>query len=149
MGGVAAASRWGQTPRESIEAECARRGHSAVVVGCIDLLRGGNADPAFVLALGGPPARWVVTGEPSGPEYWLRVWAARGLLWAWDDAAQPAIVDALNDDAWRVREMAAKVVARHQLGDALSVVADLRHDPVQRVRAAAHRAVVSVTAAGT
>lgn len=92
-------------------------------------MQAGQAPAELVLALGGPPAQWVVTGEPSGPEYWLRVWAARGLLWAWDDAAQPAIVDALNDDAWRVREMAAKVVARHQLGDALSVVADLRHDP--------------------
>lgn len=146
---MAVASRWGQTPRESIEAECAHRGHDAVVAGCIDLLRGSDADPALILALGGPPARWVVTGEPSGPDYWLRVWAARGLLWAWDDTARPAVVEALYDDAWRVREMAAKVVARHQLGDALPVVADLCNDPVQRVRAAAHRAVVSVTAAGT
>ena len=96
---MAVASRWGQTPRESIEAECAHRGHDAVVAGCIDLLRGSDADPALILALGGPPARWVVTGEPSGPDYWLRVWAARGLLWAWDDTARPAVVEALHDDA--------------------------------------------------
>lgn len=148
MGLVAAASRWGRTPRESIEAECARRGHRAVVAGCIDLLRGGDADPALILALGGPPAQWAVTSEVGGPGYWLRVWAARGLLWVWDDTAQSAVLDALNDDAWRVREMSAKVVARHQVGDALPIVADLRDDPVQRVRAAAHRAVVSVMAAG-
>jgi len=90
----------------------------------------------------------VVTGEVGGPDYWLRVWAARGLLWAWDDAALPALLKALNDDAWRVREMAAKVVNRHRLGDALPVVVDLRQDPVRRVRAAADRAVVSLTATG-
>lgn len=38
--------------------------------------------------------------------------------------------------------MAAKVVARHLLGDALPVVAELRDDPLARVRAAASRAVV-------
>jgi len=44
--------------------------------------------------------------------------------------------------------MAAKVVARHRLGDALPNVADLQHDPTARVRAAASRAVVLLTAAG-
>lgn len=48
-----------------------------------------NVDAELVLALGGPPARWAVAGEPSGPPYWLRVWALRGLLWAWDEAALP------------------------------------------------------------
>jgi len=41
---------------------------------------------------------------------------------------------AARDDAWRVREMAAKVVARHLLGDLMSNVANLRSDPVARVR---------------
>ena len=54
----------------------------AVVAGCIDLLKGRDVDADLVLALGGPPARWVVTGEPSEPPYWLRVWALRGLLYA-------------------------------------------------------------------
>jgi hypothetical protein len=44
--------------------------------------------------------------------------------------------------------MAAKVVARHLLGDALPEVAALRADPVPRVRAAASRAVVLLTHAG-
>jgi hypothetical protein len=39
-------------------------------------------------------------------------------LWAWDDVALPAVKSALNDEAWRVREMALKVVARHKLDDA-------------------------------
>jgi HEAT repeat protein len=70
------------------------------------------------------------------------------LLWAWDDVAQPAVLTALRDDAWRVREMAAKVVARHRLDAALSCVADLQEDPTPRVRAAAARALMRLTAAG-
>jgi HEAT repeat protein len=98
------------------------------------------------MALGGPAARRVITGEDK--QYWLRVWAARGLLWAWDATAGPAITTALGDEHWRVREMACKVIARHQVGAALSVVAELRDDPVPRVRTAAARAVVLLTAAG-
>jgi HEAT repeat protein len=141
-------SSWGQTPRQSIEDECERRGKAAVVAGCIGLLEGRNADPELIVALGGPPAYWAESGEPGGPPYWLRVWAARGLLWVWDDQALPSVISALSDDAWRVREMAAKVVARHRLGDALPNVTDLRHDPIPRVRKAASRAVVRLTESG-
>jgi hypothetical protein len=42
--------------------------------------------------------------------------------------------------------MAAKVVARHRVGGALEAVARLRDDPVARVRSAAERAVVALTA---
>lgn len=136
----------GKTPRESVEQECARRGRDDVVAGCIELLNGYEADPDLILALGGPPARWVVTGEQAGPPYWLRVWAARGLLWAWDDVALPSLLLALTDEAWRVREMALRVVARHRLEDALTTVADLQEDPVPRVRAAASRALVRLAA---
>jgi len=136
--------RWGKTPRESVERECERRGKHEVVVGCVALLEGraADADADLIFALGGPPARWVYTGEPGGPDYWLRVWAARGLLWAWADAALPSLMGALDDDSWRVREMVLRVVARHRLGDALSAVADLQDDPVPRVAAAASRALV-------
>ena len=44
--------------------------------------------------------------------------------------------------------MAAKVIARHKVGDALNAVAALRADAVERVRAAATRAVTVLTAAG-
>lgn len=137
-----APSAWGKTPRESIEQECANRGKDAVVAGCIDLLNGRDVDAELVLALGGPPARWVVTGEAAGPPYWLKVWALRGLLWAWDDMALSSVTSALRDDAWRVREMALKVVSRHRLEDALAIVADLQEDPAGRVRAAASRALI-------
>jgi hypothetical protein len=141
-------SSWGKTPRQSIEQECARRGKDAVVAGCMELLRGGDADAELIVALGGPPARWVVTGESPGPPYWLRVWATRGLLWAWDDVAIESVGAALNDDAWRVREMALKVVARHRLEDLLVTVVDLQEDPASRVRTAASRALMRISASG-
>jgi HEAT repeat protein len=138
------------TPRQSVEAECDRRGKPAVVSGCVDLLEARDVDDALVLALGGPAAEYVLGGREGGKEgYWPRVWAARGLLYAWDDRATAAIVRATADDAWRVREMAVKVIARHGVGDALSVVTGLRNDHVPRVRSAAERAVAVLTASGT
>jgi hypothetical protein len=149
-GGLVAAI-WQLTPRQSILAECQRRGKPAVVEGCINLLcRCGDVDDGLVLALGGPHAQLVLDGHEGGKSgYWPRVWAARGLLHAWDDGAGPAIIQATTDDAWRVREMAAKVIARHYVGDALTAVAELVNDPVPRVRAAAERAVVILTAGST
>jgi hypothetical protein len=129
------------TPRQSVEQECWRRGTSEVVAGCIALLNGRDADAELIVALGGPPARWVVTGDDPGPPYWLRTWAARGLLWAWDDSAFQAVTVALDDDAWRVREAALKVVARHKLSDATAKVVALQDDSVARVRTAASRAL--------
>ena len=137
------------TPRENVTAECRRRGADAVISGCIDLLDGSGADEALIAALGGKAARYVLSGGEGGPDgRWPRVWAARGLLYAWADSAVPAIIRATTDEAWRVREMAAKVIARHQVADALAAVLALRDDPVPRVRAAAVRAVVTLTAAG-
>jgi hypothetical protein len=143
--GMPSRSLWGLTPRESIELECARRGTADVVAGCVGLLRQQQADDALVFAIGGPGARSVLDG---GQQYWLRVWAARALLYAWDDMAREAMLDALTDEAWRVREMAAKVVARRLLGEALAAVAALRQDPVARVRLAAERVTAILTAAG-
>lgn len=139
------------TPRQSITAECQRQGKPAVISGCIDLLQGRHdVDDALVLALGGPPAQYVLGGREGGKAgYWPRVWAARGLLHAWDNRATAAIIQATTDDAWRVREMAAKVIARHRIGDAFTAVAELRNDQVPRVRAAAERAIVILTAASS
>jgi hypothetical protein len=139
------------TPQQRIAAECARRGRQAFVTGCVDLLdgRSDEVDDDFVVALGGAPAVGVLGGREGGKAgYWPRVWAARGLLHAWNDAATEAIVHATTDDAWRVREMASKVIARHRVGDALDAIAALRADSVPRVRAAAERAVVILTANG-
>lgn len=143
----------GLTPRQSIRAECARRGRHALIAGCADLLHGRyeTVDDALVIALGGEHGVSVLAGWNGGKAgYWPRVWAARGLLHAWDPAdeedATEAIIHATSDAAWRVREMAGKVIARHRVGDALDAIAALRADPVPRVRAAAQRAVIMLTA---
>ncbi len=146
---MSTASSRGTSPRERIREECARRGKDELVAGCIDLLSAREVDDGLVLALGGPHARSVLDREPPGSEYWLRVWAARGLLWAWDDVALPCLLDSLEDDSWRVREMALKVIARHRLDDSLVRVADLQEDPVPRVRAAASRALVRLADTGS
>lgn len=140
------------TPRQSVEQECGRRGTAQVVAGCIGLLGGGDADYALVYAIGGPAADSILGPHPRRDQrYFLRVWAARALLYAWDDTALDAVagavVAALSDESWRVREMAARVVARRKLGDALTAVAGLRADRVPRVRAAAQRATAILTAA--
>jgi hypothetical protein len=135
------------TPRESVAAECGRRGAGAVVSGCVDLLEGREVDDGLVRALGGAPAEYVLSGGEGGKGgYWPRVWAARGLLYVWEDRAAGAIIGATGDGSWRVREMAAKVIARHGVGDGLDAVAGLRGDEVPRVRAAAERAVARITA---
>ena len=145
---MAASSHWGMTPRESIEAECARRGRQALVDGCASLLLGEDEDveESLVTALGGPGAGRALRNPDQ--QYWLRVWGARGLLWVWEDTALPAVLAAFGDDAWRVREMAAKAVGRNLVGDALEALSALFDDPVPRVRAAAMRAAARITAAG-
>jgi HEAT repeat protein len=55
---------------------------------------------------------------------------------------------ALSDESWRVREMAAKVAARHRLDSVLAEVEDLQHDDNARVRRAAERALVAIATAG-
>jgi hypothetical protein len=139
------------TPRQRVAAACARGGSAALTAACAALLEGRPADVSdeMITVLGGDHARYVLDGGEGGRAgYWPRVWAARGLLHQWDPAAAAAVIGATRDEAWRVREMAAKVIARHQVGDALDAVAALRADQVERVRAAASRAVTILTAAG-
>ena len=138
------------TLRRRVQDECGRRGQQAVVAGCIDLLDGQPVDDALILALGGRPAEYVLAGAEGGRSgYWPRVWAARGLLHAWAERATAAILRASTDESWRVREMAAKVIARHRvsaarLEDALTSVTALHDDPVPRVRSAATRAAATL-----
>jgi hypothetical protein len=148
------------TPQQRIAAECASRGSPAVIADCVAILdgRSDDVDDRLITVLGGDAARHVIDGGEGGRSgYWPRVWAARGLLHAWPDpdsaadtaeadAVTAAVISGLADSKWRVREMAAKVVAAHQVGQALDAVAALRDDPVPRVREAAERAVVLLTA---
>jgi hypothetical protein len=143
------ASEWALTPQQSIALECSRRGRDAVVEGCIRLIHERPVDVPLVQALGGPMADLILDYEPGDEKrYWLRVWGARGLLWTWDTAAIAAIGHGLTDRHWRVREMSAKVVARHAVGELFTQVTALRTDENGRVRAAATRALTILTAKG-
>lgn len=135
-------------PRVLLAQACQAYGEGVVARWCADLLDGtiGYDDP------NGLPLTWIggrgaVAQLALGPlaergsDYWPRVWAARGLRYAWDPAAAPAVVAALADPAWRVREMAAKVAGQRELGEAADALAGLVGDPVPRVRVAAVRAI--------
>ena len=138
------------TPRRRVEGACVSLGRSEVVRRCHTLLTGRTSDPDFVITVGGPAAvRYFNDGQPDDQAYWLRVWGARGLLWAGPGEDTIVLRGALEDDHWRVREMACKVVARHCVGDLLDRVADLEADPIKRVRTAASRAAVNIVEAGT
>ena len=136
---------WGTTPRESIQAVCRARGVDGVISDCIRLIEGGEVDPGLIIALAGPgQERFLDKSEKE--RYWLRVWAVRGLLWALseertDERIEAAVINALGDTHWRVREMAAKLAARHRLDSAQPALAGLLTDDNERVRAAAARAV--------
>jgi HEAT repeats len=76
-----------------------------------------------------------------GQDHWPRVWAARGLRHVWLPYAEPGVVAALSDPAWRVRELAAKVVTQRELGSAAEALMPLLTDGTPRVRVAAIRAI--------
>jgi len=141
----------GLSPRERVELAVAQLAAPVLLTWCARLLTGDVAydDPAqpHLTWLGGPHAVWLL-GQPArvadDQDYWPRTWAARALLYAWDDGVDelvPAVVAALADPAWRVREMAAKVVARREVGQAGEALLPLVEDEVPRVRAAAVRAL--------
>jgi HEAT repeats len=120
------------------------QGTREVVERCGALLTGADPhdEPDLLLYLGGRHARlFLHSGDRN---YWPRTWAARAMLYAWDERAQPTVVAALADDAWRVREMAAKVTTVREIGAAAGALAGLLGDLVPRVRAAAARALAVV-----
>lgn len=139
------------SPRERVAAACDRWGAAAVVAGCTALLRlapgavptGADLELAMVLGRTMDP-QWLAGGKAPGHAYWARVWGARALLYVWDDAAAPAVLVALADEHWRVREMGAKVIARREVADAADRVLPLCADETPRVRAAAARALAVV-----
>ena len=136
------ASHWGISPRQSVLAECDRRSRSSVVDDCLAILQDHRVNDDFLFVLAGPSATTVLEGREGSPEgYWPKVWAARALLHVWDDRATFAIIDATTHESWRVREMSAKVVARHEVFGAIDAVVALLEDENVRVRSAASRAI--------
>ena len=121
-------------------------GRDEVVAWCADLLGGRAAhdDPERppLTWLGGRAAPWLLGHDEDQLQvhgYWVRVWGARGLLHCYQPSAAPDLVAALGDEHWRVREMAAKVVATWEVGEAADGLVPLLDDDVPRVRAAAAR----------
>jgi hypothetical protein len=141
-------------PRQRIGLACAELGREAVVEACARLVEGQpaeEADPKLLTVLAGRSADPFLGGGPREDGYWLRVWGMRGLLWALDGGpvdpvARDAVLLGLGDEHWRVREMAAKVVARHRIEAARGAVTALHADPVPRVRNAAARALDALRA---
>lgn len=92
---------------------------------------GAESDPDISL-LGGMEAI-----EP----YMARVWAGQTLLHAWHHKAEAAVVTALDDDAWQVREIATELVGHHELQHMNKLVELLTEDAYPHVRLAAARAI--------
>jgi hypothetical protein len=126
----------------------AQVGDEVVARWCADLLRGRTAldDPRrpSIEWLGGRHAASELRRgdmQARGQEYWVRVWAARGLLYVYTRIADEAILAGLHDPAWRVREMCAKVARTHGVAGAEPILARLLDDTVPRVRVAAEAAL--------
>jgi hypothetical protein len=129
------------SPSERLTAAIEQFGEAGVVERSIALLGGFNVGDEFLLYLGGVHAQGIVDGAPA--LYWPEVWGARALLTVWDDSASDAVAAALTNQAWRVREMAARVVGARSLALAGTLRAMLT-DEVARVRAASARALGEV-----
>lgn len=133
-------------PTEVRLAEAVSRwGEAGVVDRAVALVGGLSAGDDFLLFVGGSHAQGVLEGAPV--LYWPEVWGMRTLLYVWNDSAAPAVASGLQNRAWRVREMAARVAVVRSLPLAESL-AELLTDDVARVRAAAARALGAVGSEG-
>lgn len=101
-------------------------------------------DTELVEILGGAGAKEVLAGRWDGPlGYWVRTWSLRAFLYAWDPVAVPVVIRSLDDEHWRVREMACKVLAKRRVAgpEAERTLMARLDDRTPRVRAAAGRAL--------
>ena len=144
-------SKLDATPAARVQELVDLLGRDEVVAWCADLLAGRAAhdDPDLppLTWLGGPSTPWLLSLDADQLQvnaYWVRVWGARGLLHCYEPSAARDVVAALGDDHWRVREMAGKVVATWEVGEAADGLVPLLNDEVPRVRAAAARGLGAV-----
>lgn len=118
-----------------------RYGEEGLVKHAIGLLHGRHEGEEVLLYLGGRHARGILDGAPS--LYWPEVWGARALLHVWDDSAASAVLEGVQNQAWRVREMCLKVCAVRGLGDS-ALLKRRMTDENARVRSAAAHALAAV-----
>lgn len=116
-------------------------GEAEVVARATSLMAGNNEGVDFLLFVGGEHAQGILDGAPV--LYWPELWGVRTLLYVWDETAAPAVIHSLNDPAWRVREMGARVIVARGL-PAVAELTELLADGVPRVRIAAARALGAV-----
>ena len=126
------------SPQDRVAAAIAILGETEVVERAVALLAGLNAGEEFLIVAGGPHAQGLLDGAP--PLYWPEVWGARVLLYAWNDSAVDAVTAGLQNQAWRVREMCARVTAARNLPFAAEL-RELLRDDTARVRGSAARAL--------
>ncbi|MEO7123492.1 MAG: HEAT repeat domain-containing protein [Lacisediminihabitans sp.] len=135
---------------EPLEARIAlavgRYGEARVTAMAVGLLQARDEGDEILLYLGGRHAQGVLDGAPA--LYWPELWGARALGYVWGegdgaDAATSAILTGLGNQAWRVREMCAKVCASRVIGGPVTL-STLLMDDVARVRSAAARALAEV-----
>jgi hypothetical protein len=120
-----------------------RWGQRGLMDRCVHLYREmdwGDEPELMSFVAGENGLRWVELGF-GVQGYFVRTWALRAMLYAWDESASKTVIDALEDEHWRPREMALKVVAKRLIDSDVDAVARLRDDPVPRVQAAARRAM--------
>ena len=129
------------SPADRIAAAVKIYGERETVDRAAALLGGANAGEDFLLFVGGTHAKGILDGAPA--LYWPELWGARALMYVWHDSAAIAIKSGLTNQAWRVREMCARVTATRSLpfADALR---PLLEDDTARVRAQAARALAEV-----
>lgn len=116
-------------------------GEADVIARALGLMAGKNEGADFLLYVGGEHAQGVLDGAPV--LFWPELWGLRALLYVWDDSAIAAVIHSLNDPAWRVREMGARVIAARGLPAVVELTQTLA-DGVPRVRVAAARALGAV-----
>ncbi len=124
-----------------LAAAVAEYGENTVVLRSLSLIAGNNEGDDFLLYVGGEHAKGILEGAPV--LYWPELWGTRALLYVWNDSAAQAVTAALENQAWRVREMAARVAAARGL-PVEDILTGLLTDDVARVRGAAARALGAV-----
>ncbi|MHA3684942.1 HEAT repeat domain-containing protein [Leucobacter sp. HY1908] len=129
------------SPKLRMEVAVKYYGEAEVIDRALSLMDGNNEGEDFLLFVGGEHAQGILDGAPV--LYWPELWGLRALLYVWHDKATPAVVNALHNTAWRVREMAARVIAAREL-PAATELTELLGDDTPRVRIAAARALGAV-----
>lgn len=116
-------------------------GESEVIDRALSLLEGNNEGDDFLLFVGGEHAQGILDGAPV--LYWPELWGLRALLYVWNEKATSAVVNALHNTSWRVREMAARVIIARDL-PAAAELTELLVDETPRVRIVVARALGAV-----